>query len=288
MPRSELLYLGLTTSLVALACGDDSPTRGDSGQSATASDAGGAVFDAATGAPEVDAALPPVMLASDAARPDGGTDAGPSVQNLSCEQLSQAASTALRAALDESYGCTLDSECTQVGLRASCHDGCAAIVSTTAAQRLQSAIDEQDRTTCAAFGTRGCKFIAPPCTPLGEAACIAGECRDYRGSLPVARPDGGTAVTRVVLDNPASPAQAEVSAGQRLELTLRSVFGGAYTEPTVSAVALRFVESFLPRLQNPGGPSKVFVFEAISPGTVQVTVPHSTRPDAFKLTVAIR
>lgn len=293
MLRSELLCLGFATSLVALACGDDTPTqKGDSGQSATASDASapGTGVDASNvpdAAVFVDGAVP--GASADAASPaDGGTDAGLGTNNLSCEQLTQAASTALRGALEVSSSCTLDTDCKEVWLTTPCYDGCSSIVSAVQAQKLESTISEQNGTSCAAFKARGCSYIAHPCDPPSGPVCIAGECREYRGSLPVARADGGAGVSPVALDNPAAPARADLTAGQRLELTLRSVGPGAYTEPTVSAVALRFVESFLPRQQNPGGPTKVFVFEAVSPGTVQVSIPHSTRPDAFHLTVTIR
>jgi hypothetical protein len=294
MLRIETLCLGFCTSLSLLACGDDtSAQKGDSGQSATASDAsaqggidGGNAPDAT---PPLDGA-PPGATTGDAAasRSDSSADAALGTSDLSCEQLTQAASTALRGALEASSSCTLDTDCREVWLTTACYDGCSGIVSAAQAQKLESAISEQNGTSCAAFKARGCSYIAHPCDPPSGPVCIAGECREYRGSLPVARADGGVGASPVALNNPASPARADLAAGQRLELTLRSVGPGAYTEPTVSAVALRFVESFLPRLQNPGGPTKVFVFEAVSPGTVQVSIPHSTRPDAFNLTVTIR
>ncbi|MEY4511463.1 MAG: hypothetical protein RLZZ450_3585 [Pseudomonadota bacterium] len=295
MLRIETLCLGLATSLCVLACGDDSSaSRGDSGQSATASDASaqGTGIDAST-SPDatlgLDGALPGTTPHGDAAsQPDSGADAARVGANLSCEQLTLAASTALRGALEVNRGCAVDSDCKEVWLSTSCYDGCSSIASAAQAQKLESAIGEQNSTSCAAFKARGCQYIAHPCDPPGGAVCIVGECREYRGSLPVTQPDGGVGVSPVRLDNPASPATADLKTGQRLELTLRTVGGGGYAEPTVSSVALRFVESFLPRLQNPGGPTKVFVFEAASPGTVQVSIPHSARPDPFKLTVNIR
>lgn len=294
MLRIETLCLGLAASLSVLACGDDSPgTRGDSGQSATASDAStvsdldaGSAADA-TVAP--DGSPPGASPGGDAAsKPDSGADSAIAAANLSCEQLTQAAGTALRGALEAGGSCSRDTDCKSFALSTACSDSCSGIAPASVSQALQSVIEAQNGSTCAVFKERGCKAIIPPCKPPAAPACIAGECRDYHGSLPVSGPGGGASVAVAVLDNPASPARGDLTAGQRLELTLRSVGAGAYTEPTLSAVALRFVESFLPRLQNPGGPTKVFVFEAVSPGTVQISIPHSTRPDAFNLTVTIR
>jgi hypothetical protein len=159
-------------------------------------------------------------------------------------------------------------------------------VSATAQQALDTASAEQNRTTCAEFAARGCVAQVPPCDAPGLAACIGRECTEFQGSAPTDA-DAGTAKAPLVL-NVASGMSVELVVDQRLEVTLGTLGpSGVYGEPQLSSTALRFAQRFLPRLQNPGGPTTVFVFQAVSAGKVELTIPHATR-EPFKLTVTIR
>jgi hypothetical protein len=200
--------------------------------------------------------------------------------------LSSASSAALEAALSgASQSCTADSDCTITYLDTDCFHACGAAVSATAQQSLDLASAEQNRTTCAEFAARGCVAQVPPCVAPGLAACIGKECTEFQGSAPT-NADAGTAKAPLVL-NVASGMSVELVVDQRLEVTLGTIGNAAYGEPQLSSTALRFAQRFLPRLQNPGGPTTVFVFQAVSTGKVELTIPHTTR-EPFKLTVTIR
>jgi hypothetical protein len=73
-----------------------------------------------------------------------------------------------------------------------------------------------------------------------------------------------------------------------LTLTLTTIGPGQYGEPQLSSSAVRFVKSWLPALQNPGGPTQRYEFEAESSGTAEVSIPHSEAGHtAFALTIAV-
>jgi hypothetical protein len=152
---------------------------------------------------------------------------------------------------------------------------------------LDTASAEQDRTTCAEFTARGCVAQLPPCDESGPAACIGAECTEFQGSAANGT-NGATRKAPLVLNNVTSGMSVELVVDQRLEVTLGTLGdSGAYGEPQLSSTALRFAQRFLPRMQNPGGPTTVFVFQAVSAGKVELTIPHTTW-EPFQLTVTIR
>ena len=83
-----------------------------------------------------------------------------------------------------------------------------------------------------------------------------------------------------------STVNAEI--GQLLEVTLHTVGPGAYESPSTSTPVLLFLGENNPKQQNPGGPTQVYELRAESGGAVTVTIPHSTRPDPFSVTVVVK
>lgn len=62
---------------------------------------------------------------------------------------------------------------------------------------------------------------------------------------------------------------------QEVDLTLQTIGGGQYGEPEVSSPAVRFEGMSFPAVQNPGGPTQIYQFRAITQGSAVVTIPHS-------------
>ncbi|HEV8551758.1 MAG TPA: hypothetical protein VGQ57_22075, partial [Polyangiaceae bacterium] len=58
-------------------------------------------------------------------------------------------------------------------------------------------------------------------------------------------------------------------------------------DPTTSSASVRFVGEVDPALQNPGGPTQIFRFEADAPGTAIITIPHTVHPDPFQVTIVV-
>lgn len=253
----------------ALACGDDGVSvqpELDAGRAADAATVGVSSADASA-----DASVQTTTT----------QDAG------SCAERSSAASSALQAALHGAdQSCNTDADCKITYLNTDCFHACSAAVSAAAQQALDTAVAEQNRTTCAGFEAHGCSALVPPCVAPGAAACIAGMCMQFEGPPP-SSVDAGASKAALVLDNAASAGTAELVVGQRLELTLHAI-GPGYGDPQLSSTAVLFAQSFFPQVQNPGGPTEVFVFQAQSPGQVELTIPRMLQGDPFKLTVTIR
>jgi hypothetical protein len=74
--------------------------------------------------------------------------------------------------------------------------------------------------------------------------------------------------------------------GQQIEISLATVGPGSYGDPIVSSAAIRFRNVAWPRLQNPGGPTQIYVFQAAAEGEAEIRIPHSGR-DPFSVTVRV-
>ena len=290
-----------------LACGDDgrasnlapvgtsgadaqsSQSQADGGRQvdATLADATTVGADAGAPKPPVDSGRETDAGAVDASSADAGLHATHAQDAGSCNDQSSVASAAVHAALDGAdQSCTTDTDCAIAYLDTDCFHACSVAVSAAARQTLDTAVAEQNQTTCAGFEARGCFAAVPPCVPPGVPACIAGLCVEFQG-YPSGNADAGARTAPLVLNHPASASTAQLAVGQRLELTLQTIGGGMYGDPQLSSAALLFAQSFLPKLQNPGGPTQIYVFQAVSSGQAEITIAHTTRPEPFKLTVTI-
>ncbi|AKU97495.1 hypothetical protein AKJ09_04159 [Labilithrix luteola] len=94
----------------------------------------------------------------------------------SCESLSESASTEVSSAIAAHQACTVDDDCTQVELVASCFDHCSRIVAKDGVAEVSAAKDRVNAAQCKRFLAQGCKFDVPPCSPPMPAKCKAGVC----------------------------------------------------------------------------------------------------------------
>jgi hypothetical protein len=81
-----------------------------------------------------------------------------------------------------------------------------------------------------------------------------------------------------------------VTVGQQIEITLGTVGPKHYGNPQVSSPAVRLESVAQAGPPNPGGPTFVYIFEAVAVGEAQVRIPiiHSENPDWTKrLTFAV-
>ncbi|HKV80811.1 MAG TPA: hypothetical protein VJP02_21860 [Candidatus Sulfotelmatobacter sp.] len=108
-------------------------------------------------------------------------------------------------------------------------------------------------------------------------------CGDASGQKVDYRP---AVVKRKVALNFANNGQhLSANVGQQIEITLGTVGPKQYGTPQVSSRAVRFESVALAMPINPGGPTYVYIFEAIAKGEAEIEVPiiNSENPDATKL-----
>lgn len=98
--------------------------------------------------------------------------------------------------------------------------------------------------------------------------------------------------TRVSLTNADHGRSLAVLVGDKIEITLRTIGPGEYGTPVLSSGSIRFLSMDYPRLQNPGGPTQVYRFEAVAVGRAEITIPHEggfpSPRDAFAITAEVR
>jgi hypothetical protein len=79
--------------------------------------------------------------------------------------------------------------------------------------------------------------------------------------------------------------------GQEIRVTLGTIGPGNYGDPQISSSAVRFLNMTYPKEQNPGGPTQVYRFEAMSAGRAQIHIPHEggfpVPRDPFTLTIVV-
>ncbi len=76
--------------------------------------------------------------------------------------------------------------------------------------------------------------------------------------------------------------------GQRILVTLQTIGGGSYGEPTVSSPSVRYAGQAPAAQQNPGGPRQVYQFEAVSAGAATVEVPHTGPQGSFSIEITVK
>ena len=81
---------------------------------------------------------------------------------------------------------------------------------------------------------------------------------------------------------------ATVSVGDVVRLRLHSVGAGYDELPTLSSESVKFDGIDYPHIQNPGGPTQDFYFEAVSSGSTVVTVSHGDASVSFVVKILVR
>lgn len=102
---------------------------------------------------------------------------------------------------------------------------------------------------------------------------------------PLSRPRCEGYGSATELSNQDSGTEKTVALDERLELTLRTVGPGKYSDPVISSPALTFDGTTFPAEQNPGGPTQVYNFHCVAKGTALVTIPHDSGREPFTITL---
>jgi hypothetical protein len=75
--------------------------------------------------------------------------------------------------------------------------------------------------------------------------------------------------------------------GQEIDVTLQTIGPGQFAAPELSSSAVEFIEMSFPPNQNPGGPTQLYRFNAVSSGTVVITIKHTVADSVFTVTVTV-
>jgi hypothetical protein len=79
--------------------------------------------------------------------------------------------------------------------------------------------------------------------------------------------------------------------GQEIRVTLGTIGPGNYGDPQITSSVVRFLDMSYPKEQNPGGPTQVYRFEAMSVGRADIRIPHEggfpAPREPFTLTVIV-
>jgi hypothetical protein len=62
--------------------------------------------------------------------------------------------------------------------------------------------------------------------------------------------------------------------GQPIQITLQTIGPGEYESPQISSSAIRFESVGFAKEQNPGGPTQIYHFRAVSEGEAEVKIRH--------------
>ena len=88
------------------------------------------------------------------------------------------------------------------------------------------------------------------------------------------------------LTNANNGQRVAVVVGQRIEISLATIGPGSYGDPIVSSAAICFRSVAWPKSQTPGGPTQLFIFDAMAEGEAEIRIPHSGR-GSFSVTVQV-
>ena len=98
--------------------------------------------------------------------------------------------------------------------------------------------------------------------------------------------------TVVSLTNADHGRTVAVLVSDTIEITLGTVGPGNYGTPVLSSGSVRFQGTEYPRLQNPGGPTQIYRFEAVAVGRADIAIPHMggfpTSRNPFAITIEVR
>lgn len=98
---------------------------------------------------------------------------------------------------------------------------------------------------------------------------------------------------RIRLDNSSNGRTISAAPGDEIEITLQTIGPGQYLMPTVAGPILSLGE-FAPAVQNPGGPTQIFRFQAVAVGRGEIRITHTIsdprapQTPAFAIVVEVR
>jgi hypothetical protein len=90
--------------------------------------------------------------------------------------------------------------------------------------------------------------------------------------------------------SPTNGAVLDARSGEEIDLLLQTLGSGRYISAEVSSEAVRFIGIEVPKQQNPGGPTQVFKFQAVSPGsaTIAILPGNESAMQVFKVTLNVK
>jgi hypothetical protein len=98
---------------------------------------------------------------------------------------------------------------------------------------------------------------------------------------------GSTAGQLVKLERSSNGQVVSVTTHDRVDITLRMVGPGNYGEPSHSSDAVEFRGMEYPAAQNPGGPTQIYHFQAVRPGSSVIAISSSGSGDPFTVTLQV-
>ncbi len=96
------------------------------------------------------------------------------------------------------------------------------------------------------------------------AACAAN--KDNLPGLSLTGADSGSTIKAAV--------------SQCIDIKLQTVGPGQYETPIISSSSVKFLSSELLSPAIPAGPTQLYKFQAVAPGTATIEIPHSVRQKA--------
>lgn len=101
----------------------------------------------------------------------------------------------------------------------------------------------------------------------------------------------GCSPSAIEVDNADSGQAVTAAVGQEIRVTLGTIGPGNYGDPLITSSSVRFLNMSYPKEQNPGGPTQVYRFEAMSVGRADIRIPHEggfpVPREPFTLTVVV-
>lgn len=95
----------------------------------------------------------------------------------SCDELVTSARNDVSRAITDHRACTQDSDCTTVGLGASCFDSCTRAVAASGKPEVDAAVARANDAQCKQFAEQHCTPAPiPPCAPPPPPRCVSGQC----------------------------------------------------------------------------------------------------------------
>ena len=113
--------------------------------------------------------------------------------------------------------------------------------------------------------------------------------RGFCGNADAQKVDMSSSIKPQVLSlNRANHGQHVVATvGQPIEVTLQTIGPGQYGTPQVSSPVIRFENVAVKMPANPGGPTQVYIFDAVAEGEAQVQIPHTASNQSFTVTIRV-
>ena len=79
-----------------------------------------------------------------------------------------------------------------------------------------------------------------------------------------------------------------VAVAEEAQLTLGTIGPGQYGDPQISSEAVAFEGVEFASSQNPGGPTQIYAFRCVRPGTTSITIPHTAAAREFSFVIDCR